>query len=196
MVARTRQWRPDRATITASRTRAAAASGCSATASTDEKRAIRAGICTAVRMIADPVRRTRRRDQFLASCAAPRTPATWSPTRSRSGMTGIGIADRNTVAGVVRAHAALARRATRLPKPAAAADRFPPRRRRAAGLRRRHAGHRRLSGDAPRLGPADAGCSPSAICARRRATASSASTTCSPSRRPAADRPARQTLRA
>ena len=86
---------------------------------------------------------------ITASCAAPRIRRTWSRGRSALGMAGIGIADRNSVAGVVRAHVAW-REAWR-----AAAERLPAGRRRAAGLCRWHAGHHRLSRHAPWLGAAD-----------------------------------------
>ena len=90
-----------------------------------------------------------------ASCAALRIPSIWWRGRIALGMTGIGIADRNTVAGVVRAWVALREAQEKLAEAGLPPLRFPPDRRRAAGLRRWHAGHRRLSGDAPRLGPAD-----------------------------------------
>ena len=66
------------------------------------------------------------------------------------GLAGIGIADRNTVAGVVRAHVAAS--AQGRSEQAAELNRG----RRAARLRRRHARHSGLSARPRRLGPADA----------------------------------------
>ena len=63
------------------------------------------------------------------------------------GFSAIGLADRNTVAGVVRAWAAgQGREAIRL------SPRLP------AGLRRRHAGHPRLSAGTARAGGISAAC--------------------------------------
>ena len=62
------------------------------------------------------------------------------------GLAGIGLCDRNSVAGVVRAH--LAKREQNLPLHISPG--------RAAGLRRWHAGHPRLSARPRRLGPAHA----------------------------------------
>ena len=58
----------------------------------------------AVRMTASPNSSPR---PTTASCAAPRIPATWSAGRWSWAWPGIGIADRNSVAGVVRAWVAL-----------------------------------------------------------------------------------------
>ena len=68
------------------------------------------------------------------------------------GLAGLGIADRNTVAGVVRAHTAAHEEDADGNKMSKAQDRA----RRAARVRRRHAGHPRLSAGPRRLGPADA----------------------------------------
>ena len=81
-------------------------SGCSATASTTTEKPDPALVS------ARPVRMTRlcrtgRGDAISPSCAARRTRRTWSRRAVDSAMHGIGIADRNTVAGVVRAHVAL-----------------------------------------------------------------------------------------
>ena len=44
--------------------------------------------------------------QFLASCAAPRIPRSWSQRAAALGLAAIAVTDRNTLAGVVRAHVA------------------------------------------------------------------------------------------
>ena len=106
----------------------------------------------AVRMTG--VRRTGRRDQLSASCAAPRIPATWSAGR----WSWAWPASASPTATASPAWCAPGSRSTTRCEQAEAAlrgDRFQAGRRRAAGVRRRDAGHRRLSGDAPRLGPAD-----------------------------------------
>ncbi len=105
--ARRRGRAASRATITVSRTHAGAASGCSATVSTHGESPIALVHARAVRMtgasvFAELVAATNY--SFLRGASHP------SDMVARAialGMSGIGIADRNTVAGVVRAWAAL-----------------------------------------------------------------------------------------
>ncbi len=78
------------------------------------------------------------------------------------GLDGIGLCDRNSVAGVVRPH--IVKREHSLDA------RLSPRR--AARVRRRHARHPRLSARPSRVGPSLRACSRAATCAPRRATAS------------------------
>ena len=85
------------------------------------------------------------------------------------GLDGLGLCDRNSVAGVVRAH--LIKREQELDAALSPG--------RAARLRRRHAGHSRLSARPRRPGAGSAACSRAATCARRKANASFISTICS-----------------
>ena len=111
-----------RATITASRTRPAAASGCSARALYGRDPDLRAGRRPLV-----PARHVRMRTSPIASpglCRARRRQLNFSFLRGAShpeelvvtapapGPAGLGIADRNTLAGVVRAHWRRRRRAS------------------------------------------------------------------------------------
>ena len=91
------------------------------------------------------------------------------------GLAGIGIADRNSVAGVVRAHVEGANDIAEEEMATA----IQARGRRAARLRRRHARHPRLSAATAPPGAGSRGCSRSASAAPRRANASSACRICS-----------------
>ena len=99
------------------------------------------------------------------------------------GLTGIGIADRNSVAGVVRAYAAAEqlkeeiRRAER--REQGRSSGAEARRRRAARLRRRHAGHSRLSAEPRGMGPPHATAHRRQEPRRERPNAFCFSTTCS-----------------
>ena len=96
--------------------------------------------------------RAGRHHAISRSCAGRRIRKNWLMQAKELGLAGLGIADRNSVAGVVRAHVAdgigskeieeVARRAVQ------------GRRRCAARLRRRHARHSGLSAGSRRLGPA------------------------------------------
>ena len=104
MVARqARQPRP--ATISASRMRTAAATGSTAKAFTARRRDRRAGSCTGSshERACPALCRVRASSRISRSCAAPRSRRSWWSPPSCSALPAIGLADRNTVAGVVRA---------------------------------------------------------------------------------------------
>ena len=91
------------------------------------------------------------------SCAAPRMRKEFILQALALGLTGIGIADRNSVAGVVRAYSALDEWNEHIASEKENGNELPTvkaRCRRAARLRRRHARHPRLSAEPRRLGPA------------------------------------------